>query len=135
MDIKDPNYWEELFVAREDVTPSFLGPVVNVVMVTGKSLHLMESISSIKKSWNTVSKVGMVNERSSPCKLGTTANTVYHDFLKNLLQCFSTNNPDAGISETLSHDTSHDHMPNGLASHDAVNDQGKNEFEPRLPSL
>lgn len=48
LDIKAVNYWEECFVGVADATPTFLRPVVGVILLAGKSMHLIESIGKLK---------------------------------------------------------------------------------------
>ena len=111
VEIKHSNYWEELFVSRDEVTPTFLKPIMNAVMVTGKSLHLMKNIGigKIKKSQHTSSREGVVNKVSPVHKLnGTTPITVYQGFLRSLLEYCSErmSPPGTKLSEPMTLDTS-----------------------------
>jgi len=45
----DSDYWERIFLCRENATPTFLQPTLDLVMVAGKSRHLMGVISARKE--------------------------------------------------------------------------------------
>ena len=42
----DSDYWEQIFLCRENATPTFLQPTLELVMMAGKSRHLMGVISA-----------------------------------------------------------------------------------------
>ena len=48
LEIKAVDYWEVCFTVVEDAVPTFLHPVLECVLLAGKSLHLMESIGKLK---------------------------------------------------------------------------------------
>ena len=45
---EDSDYWDRIFVTRGSALPTFLQPAMDLVMLSGKSRHLMEAISGRK---------------------------------------------------------------------------------------